>query len=194
VIANLKLKTGRSIEEWVRLLEEEGPATDQERIAWLKAEHGIGSNYIRMITERAAGKGLERTDPDAYLVAAAEWVDAMFAGPKAGLRPIYDRLITIAMALGNDVAVSPCQTVIPIYRKQVFAQIRPVKNSRLDLGLALGAPKPVPRLIETGGLQKGDRITHRIELSNLRQVDEEVRHWLSSAYRKAAITTGGRRL
>jgi hypothetical protein len=38
------------------------------------------------------------------------------------------------------------------------------------------------RLIDTGGLAKKDRITHRIELTSAGQIDGEVRKWLQLAY------------
>src|SRR5690349_239641 len=44
-LAALKQKTGRSLEEWIKLVKKEAPATEKERRAWLKAEHGFGMNY-----------------------------------------------------------------------------------------------------------------------------------------------------
>jgi len=38
------------------------------------------------------------------------------------------------------------------------------------------------RLIDTGGFARKDRITHRIEISSLQEIDEEVRRWLKRAY------------
>jgi hypothetical protein len=38
------------------------------------------------------------------------------------------------------------------------------------------------RLIDTGGLQKKDRITHRIPISSLDEIDAEVMGWLKVAY------------
>ena len=43
--AALKQKTGRTLEEWIKFVQKEGPATEKERRAWLKAEHGLGMNY-----------------------------------------------------------------------------------------------------------------------------------------------------
>lgn len=42
---------------------------------------------------RADGKGTEEDSPEAYLEAAEKWVDAMFSGPRAALRPVYDQLL-----------------------------------------------------------------------------------------------------
>jgi hypothetical protein len=64
----------------------------------------------------------------------------------------------------------------------VFAQIKPATRSRIDLGLALRNLKPTGRLIDTGGFAKKDRITHRIEVSSLRDFDGEAKRWWKRAY------------
>ncbi len=89
-VASLKEKTGRSLEEWLKLIRKSGPATEKERREWLKSEHGLPTNSAWWIAARAGGKGEEISDPDAYLQAAEQYVEAMFSGGKAGLRPIYD--------------------------------------------------------------------------------------------------------
>jgi len=48
----------------------------------------------------------------------------MFAGPKEALRPLYDELLKLGRSLGKDVKVCPCQTMVPLYRNHVFAQIK----------------------------------------------------------------------
>jgi len=72
---------------------------------------------------------------------------------------------------------------VPLYREHVFAQIKPTTNSRIDLGLALTHYKgKLPkRIIDTGGLAKKDRITHRIELKSTDQMVSEVKKWLKTA-------------
>lgn len=37
-------------------------------------------------------------------------------------------------------------------------------------------------MIDTGGFTKKDRITHRIEITSLQDIDDEVKHWLRMAY------------
>ena len=39
-----------------------------------------------------------------------------------------------------------------------------------------------PSLWDTGGLAKKDRVTHRIEISSVEQIDYEVKKWLKTAY------------
>ena len=118
-------------------------------------------------------KGEEDGDPEAYLKAAARYVEEMYAGPKAALRPIHDRILELAFELGNDVKACPCKTIVPLYRNHVFAQIKPTTRTRIDLGFALGDTKATGRLIDTGGFAKKDRITHRIPISSLADIDNE---------------------
>jgi hypothetical protein len=178
----LPAKTGRSLDEWVALVKKSGPPTEKERREWLKNEHKLGTNSAWWIAERAEGKGAEEDSPEAYLEAAEKWVDAMFSGPRLALRPRYDQLLKLALSLGNDVKASPGKTIVSLYRNHVFAQIKPATNSRIDLGLALGNMKTPKRLIDTGGYEKKDRITRRMEVKSEGDIDDELTRWLRKAY------------
>jgi hypothetical protein len=180
-LAALKQKTSRTLEEWIKLVQKSGPATEKERRAWLKAEHGLGMNYAWWIAEQSVGKG-DDGNPETYLKQAKEFVESMYSGAKEPLRPIYDELLALGRSLGKDVKVCPCKTIVPLYRKHVFAQIKPTTRTRIDLGLALKDTKVPKRLIDTGGLAKKDRITHRIEITSLKDIDVEVKKWLKIAY------------
>ena len=183
-IAELKAKTGRTLEEWLRLIKKSGPKTEQERRDWLKKEHGLGTNSASWLAERAEGKATVDSDPGLYLEAAATYVEDMFSGGKAGLRPIYDELLKLGLKTGKDAKACPCQTIVPLYRNHVFAQIKPSTRTRIDLGLALGETKAPKRLVDTGGFAKKDRITHRIEIGRVADIDAEVRKWLKLAYER----------
>jgi hypothetical protein len=182
-IAELPEKTGKTLEEWIQVVKASGPATEKERREWLKKEHQFGTNAAWWIAERAEDKvGTWDDDPEAYLQAAEKYVADMFAGAKAGLRPIYDALLKLGLKQGKDVKACPCKTIVPLYRAHVFAQIKPTTRTRIDLGFALKATPAAGRLQGTGGLAKGDRITHRIPITSLAEIDDEVKHWLKVAY------------
>ncbi|MBZ5665449.1 MAG: DUF4287 domain-containing protein [Acidobacteriia bacterium] len=181
-IAELPQKTGRSLNEWMAFTKESGPPTEKERREWLKKEHKLGSNSAMWIAERLEGKGTEEDSPEAYLKTAAEWVEAQYSGPRAALRPLYEHLLKLGFSLGKDVKACPCKTMVPFYRNHVFAQIKPSTNTRIDLGFALGNMKTPKRLIDTGGHEKKDRITRRIEIRSKADIDDEVERWLKKAY------------
>ncbi len=185
-VASLKQKTGRTLEEWISLVKKSGPADEVARREWLKREHKFGTNAAWWIAERASGKGSEEDTPEKYLRAAEKYVEEMFAGSKASQRPIYDALLRLGLSIGKDVMACPCKTMVPLYRKHVFAQIRPTTRTRIDFGLCLRGVKPPKRVIDTGGAAKGDRITHRIEITSVKDIDAEVKRWLKAAYEQDA--------
>jgi hypothetical protein len=182
VIAQMKQKTGRSLDEWVRHVKQRGPEGEKERAGWLKKEHGMGTNYASWIAGKSVGKTEATEDAVQYLKNADDYVERMFAAPKEHLRTIYDQVLTFAKTLGPDIRVSPCQTMVPIYRNHVIAQVKPTTRARIDLGLALRDTKAPKRLIDTGGFAKKDRITHRIEISSREEFDDEARRWMKRAY------------
>ena len=181
-ITELKDKTGRSLDEWLKHIKKAGPKDEKERREWLKEEYKLGTNTAWWLAERAAGRGAETGDPDLYLESAEQDVEKMFSGGKAHLRPIYNALLKLGLKVGKEAKACPCQTIVPLYRNHVFAQIKPTTQTRIDLGFALGEMKPTGRLIDTGGFAKKDRITHRIPITSLKEIDDEVKHWLKIAY------------
>lgn len=174
---NLKERTGKTLEQWVAFVKKSGPAGKRPRIDWLKQDHGLTTNYATWIADSVDGQGLslESYDPDAM-------VEAMFAGAKAGLRPIYDRLLKLAFSLGKDVKASPGKTMVPLYRHRLFARLTPSTRTRLDLGLALEeSTKATGRLIDIQDKSK-NRINRQIGISSLDEIDDEVKRWLKNAY------------
>src|SRR5208283_3474311 len=152
-IRELPAKTGRSLEEWVELTRKAGPATERERVEWLKKQYQLGTNYAKCIAERADGRGTEDDSPEAYLEVAEKWVEAMFSGPRAEMRPLYDQLLKLALSLGKEAKASPGKTGVSLYRNHVFAAIKPATHTRIDVGLALGKMRTPKRLIDTGGYE-----------------------------------------
>jgi len=181
IITAMQEKTGRSLEDWLEVVGTDGPASEKERREWLKAKHGLGTNYAGCIAEISVGKG-ELFTAEGYLRLAPQYVEDLFAGPRAGLRPIYEALLATGLKLGKDVRVCPCKTFVPLYRNHVFAQIKPTTRTRIDLGLAVKDTRTPKRLIDTGGFAKKDRITRRIEISSAAEIDDEVRRWMKTAY------------
>lgn len=186
-VSELKQKTGRTLEEWCAHIRKEGPDDLPARREWLKTRHKLGTNTAWWLAERADGRPTWDESPESYLAAAPVYVEEMFAGPKAHLRPLADALMRLALDVAPDIKFSPCKTIIPFYREHVIAQIKPATNKRIDFGFALDAMTPfTERLKDTGGLKKKDRITHRIEIATPDDIDVEVEGYLRRAYERDA--------
>jgi uncharacterized protein DUF5655/bacteriocin resistance YdeI/OmpD-like protein/uncharacterized protein DUF4287 len=177
-IRNIEARTGRTFEQWVAITRREGPADEAARRQWLMERHGFTTNYAWWIAERAAGRGAaEQYDPEAY-------VEEQYSGKRAALRPIYERLLRIGLGLGEDVKACPCQTMVPLYRKHVFAEIKPAAQDRIELGLVLGDTKAAGRLGKARGRASSDRISHVIAIGSLDEIDAEVERWIRAAFER----------
>ena len=112
-IADLKGKTGRSLDEWLVFIKKEGPKDEKARREWLKTKHKLCTNSAWWLAERADGKGTEEDDPEAYLKTALQYVDDQYSGKKAALRLIYDRLLEVGKAAGSEAKACPAKTIVP---------------------------------------------------------------------------------
>lgn len=176
IIDNLKKKTERTLEQWVELSQKSKLKTKKEIINWIKETYELGGTTASIIATYAVREDpFAEYDPDAL-------VEAQYNNAKQLLYPIYDKLLRLGLSLGDDVTASPCKTFVPLTRRYVFAQIKPTTLTRIDLGLALGHTKAPKRLILTGGLEKKDRITHRIPVTKVEEIDAELTRWLKKAY------------
>jgi hypothetical protein len=187
-IGELAAKTGRSLDQWLKHIRQSGPKLEKDCRTWLMNQYQLGANSAAWLADKAFGNPLGQTDdtPEGYLRLAPIYVEQMYAGPKASLKPIHNELIRLAKLLGDDVRVCPCKTMVPLYRRHVFAQIKPATNKRIDLGLALGEEPFTSRLHDTGGRTKKDRITHNVVLTSLSEIDLQVKRWLKQAYERDA--------
>lgn len=178
----LPAKTGRTLDQWAEAVRRSGLEERKDRIAWLKGAHQLGTNTAWHIADYAADVTTWDGDPANYLRQAAGYAEAMFAGPKAALRPIFDRLVKEARKLGRDVKVCPCKTIVPFYRARVFAEVKPATRTRVELSFALGNAPFTGKLRPNPRAKGNDRLKHQIALATVADIDAEVLGWLTAAY------------
>jgi len=115
----------------------------------------------------------------------AAGIDAQYAGGKAALRPIFDRLRPIVESFGDDVELAVRQSYVAFARGKQFAVVQPSTNSRVDVGLRLPGTAAAGRL-EASRNVGGGSITHKVALSTAGEVDDELIGWLRAAYEGVA--------
>ena len=177
IIRNLQEKTGKTLEEWINILKKNGPAGKKEQAAWLKKEHGLGSVQASIIAGRA------NRPADWKPKSPEELLHAQFSGEKAALRQVYEKIIEMVKRFGDDVEISPRNTMVSLICGKQFGKIVVATKSRIDLGLKLPGIEPTKRLLDHGGIVD-EQITHRIELTDPGDVDDEVTNWLRKAYER----------
>lgn len=187
ILTNLAARSGRSIEEWVALYLRDAPNDRRvDAIRWFKAEHGVGGVTADLIIARATGSSsvMDRA-PE------SEAIDAQYAGKKAALRPIYDRIVEFAGTLGDDIGISAAKTLVTIRRARQIAVIW-AKPGRVELGLALPGVKPGGRLQAVKSANDADRVRVYVALEKEADFDREVENWLRQAYEADALGLSAR--
>ena len=113
-----------------------------------------------------------------------EMVEVQYAGQKAALRPVYDRLVEVVQGFGSDVELAPRKSYVGLKRKKVFGLIKASTRTRIDLGLKLKGSESGRRLVEAPGFGSGS-ITHKVALTSIEDVDDEIISWMREAYEVA---------
>jgi hypothetical protein len=184
MLESLPERTGKTMDEWQALLRKSGVESVAERRKWLQEKHGLGLSTIGLILDEADNKS-----PAPYLK-PEDLVDQIFSGAKANLRQLYEEILHFGLGLGVDVRACPCATMVPFYRQHVFAQVKAPNRSAIHLGLALGDLAAEGILISTGGYEKKDRITHRIDVPLGSSLTKEQKQWFRRAYERATPAKG----
>lgn len=169
---SLEQKTGRSVEAWLDTVRGLGLDRHGEIVAALKAEHGLSHGYANALALVARGYGQASED---------DLLSGLFAGPRAGLRPIYDRLNTVCASLGADVEVVPKKTMVGFRRSRQFVCFMPVSATGVDIGIALREAAPDdPRVRPT----PGGMTSHAVRVAGPDEIDDRVAAWIRIAYER----------
>ncbi len=171
-IKNIEESTGKPFGEWVALARKHG-GKHGEMMKFLKEKHGLGHGNANLI----AIKAREVDTPP--VGANTDPADPWFTDKKAALRPIYDAVAEQVKKFGDDVEFSPKKTYMSLRRKKQFGCIMPTTATRIDVGINLKSAKPTKRLLAE---KTGAMFTHRVPVSDVKEVDQELLAWLKRAY------------
>ncbi len=171
----LEEKTGKPLEHWIKVVEKSKLEKHKAIMDFLKSEHGFTHGFANFVALKARGADAASHDAD-------DLVTTQYKG-KEILKPIYDELIKKISKFGNDITITPKKDSVSIIRKKQFALIKPATKTRLDLGLKLKGKPTTDRLGNSGPF--GSMCTHRVQLTDKKEVDKELMEWLKEAYEKA---------
>lgn len=111
-----------------------------------------------------------------------EGIAAQYAGARAALRPIYDRVVAIVQDFGDDIELAVRQRYVAFVRGKQFAVVQPSTSTRVDVGLKLPGVAASNRLEPSAGGVGGGAITHKVAVQTPDEVDDELAAWLRAAY------------
>jgi len=177
VDTGLTKNTGRGLDAWVETARASGIGKHKALVDHLKANEGLTHGYANSVALRTFGTDASAIGDDALMA-------AMFAGPKAALKPIHDKLAAFLKALGGDVEFAPKKGYVSVRRARQFAILQPSTKDRFDLGINLKGEPPAGRLEASGSFNA--MVSHRVRLADPADADRQVEAWLRTAYERAA--------
>jgi hypothetical protein len=176
MIENLAKNTGKSLEEWLPIVQQSAFSKHGELVNFLKKEYNIGHGFANMIVHKAKGSDAGSAEN------ADDLISKQYEG-KESLKAIYAHLISAIYAFGPDVEFSPKNAYVSVRRKKQFALIQPSTKTRLDIGINLKNVEPTDKLEKSGSFNA--MCSHRVRIEHIGDVDSNVIDWLKIAYDNA---------
>jgi len=176
MMENIEKKFGKPFEEWIKIVKTKNLEKHGEILKFLKEKHGFTHGYATLVSmkARAADAGsMENSD---------QLIIDQYDG-KENLKPIYDKLINEISKFGNDIEIAPKKAAVSLRRKRQFALVQPSTKTRVDLGLKLKGKPNEGRLEASGPF--GIMCTHRVKITDSKDIDKEVIGWIKESYEKA---------
>lgn len=174
MVKNLEEKTGKTMAQWVAIAKVAGDIKHGQVVTMLKQKHGLGHGYANLVAHTAKGAAGAEAPAEEDLVAS------QYAGEKAGLKPIYDKLMKEIAKFGEDVEVSPKKAYVSLRRNKQFALIQPTTKTRMDVGIQLKGVPVTARLEASGSFNA--MVSHRVRVESAGDVDKDLIAWLKQAY------------
>ena len=175
MVLSLPEITGKSMDQWLTLTRSSGKAKHGELVAWLKSEHSVTHGYANLIAHYTL-----KSDAGSIIADGGDLVSEMFAGDRAVLRPIFDKLMASVQTFGNDIEEAPKKGYLSLRRTTQFATLHPSTKTRFDVGIKVKGVSPTTRL-EVAGSWNG-MMTHRVRVASVAEVDAELIAWIQKAY------------
>ncbi|MBI5304934.1 MAG: DUF4287 domain-containing protein [Chloroflexi bacterium] len=170
---NIQAKTGKTPADFRALAKEKGLTKAGAIVAWLKQDFGLGYGHAGAIWQVIGHADDVKASP-------ADRIEKLFAGKKAKWRKAYAALEKRVRKFGADVAVASNMTYINLRRGCKKFAIVQTTDDRLDIGIKLKGVAPAGRLEAAGSWNA--MVTHRVRISDPKQIDAQVLTWLKRAY------------
>ena len=179
-LTNIQAKTGQTLDQLRAVLQQSGLTKHGEIRAMFQRDLGLGYGDANMLTRALLATNADGT-AGAQVMAPDNPANSLYAGAKAALRPIHDRLMAEIERLG-DFEIAPKKSYLSLRRKKQFAMIGPATNSRVEVGLNMKGVAATARLTE---MPSGGMCQYKVNLTDVTDVDTELLAWIERAYESA---------
>lgn len=183
MLNNIPVKTGKTLKQWFAVLKKAKLEKHGEMMKLLKGEHGITHGFANLIVHKyreTDTTSIKAAKTSKATTSMDDPIAAQYSGAKADLKPIYDKLLKVVQGFGDDVEVSPKKAYVSLRRSKQFALVQPSTKTRVDVGIKLKGVEPTARLETSGSFNA--MVTHRVRISDIKEVNAELKKWLKQAY------------
>ncbi len=173
MIENLHKNTGKTLEQWTEIVLKEKFVKHGDIIKFLKDKHGLTHGFSNLVAHKARG-----TD-----AGSAENLEDLIIKQYHGkehLKPLYDRLLDEILKFGSDVEIAPKNAYVSLRRKKQFAMLLPATKTRFEIGINLKGQAPEGKLEAINS--SNAMCSHKINLTDINEIDNEVIDWIKIAY------------
>ncbi len=178
-LANIEKRTGQTLDELVKLIKASGLTKHGAVRDMLKAKLGIGHGDANTLVHFAFKSAAVFEAPKG---SSGDPANEFYAGPRADLRAIHDRVMAAIEKFG-PFEVAPKKTYLSLRRKKQFAMVGPATNTRVEVGLNMKGVPGTDRLLEQ---PPGRMCQYIVKLTDAQEVDKELIGWIRQAYDQSA--------
>jgi predicted transport protein len=175
MINNLHKNTGKTLEQWIVIVNKENFEKHGEIIKFLKEKHKFTHGFANLVAHKAksANSGSSENKD--------ELIDNQYQG-KENLKPIFEKLIKEILTFGNDIEIAPKKNYVSLRRKKQFAILNPATKTRFEIGLNLKGQEPTTKLEME---MPNSMCSHKIKITDISEIDSQILNWIKTAYKNA---------
>lgn len=179
-LANIEKRTGKSLAQLADVVRKSGLTKFSEIREMLKRDLGMGHGDANSLVKhiQAGSEGA----PGSPATSPADAVCGIYAGAKASLRPIHDKLMKEISRFG-PFEVAPKKGYLSLRRKKQFAMIGPATNTRVEVGLNMKGVEATGRLV---AMPPGGMCGYKVKVTSPTEVDGELLAWIKMAFDASA--------
>jgi len=176
MIENLHKNSGKTLEQWIAIVTKEKLEKHGEIVRFLKENHKLTHGYANLVAHKTKGSDAGSVENTSDLI------EKQYIG-KEHLKPIYEKLLGEIQNFGGDIEIAPKNAYVSMRRKKQFAILQPATKTRFEIGINLKGQEPKGKLeaINTPNAM----CSHRINVTDTKEIDTEIIGWLKQAYDNA---------
>ena len=173
-IQTAKVKTGKSLDEWLAIVKLTGYTKQMEILNWLKKDHQLNHMQAQFVA------GIYLNNGNVVYQNEGDLLDNQLAKCEA-MRPLFEVLSSKILEQFPETQLIAKKTYVSFTAQREFGAIN-IKPKEIRLGLDLG-DEPLTDVLQKAKLSGPmPRISHMIVLTNLDELNQKVSDYLAKSY------------